>query len=74
MSRQRAAAVGEPAPTLIQQQLERLLASATFRQVDRLKRFLSFIVLDSPSVNRKEVAWDLYRPDFWTRGANSPAT
>jgi hypothetical protein len=26
------------------QQLERILASATFRQVDRLKRFLAFIV------------------------------
>ena len=29
------------------QQLERVLASATFRQVDRLKRFLSFIVLEA---------------------------
>jgi TolB-like protein/Flp pilus assembly protein TadD len=28
------------------QQLDRILASATFRQVDRLKRFLSFIVLE----------------------------
>ena len=47
MSRQRAAAAGEPAPTLIQQQLERLLASATFRQVDRLKRFVSFVVFEA---------------------------
>ena len=31
----------------VRQQLERLLASATFKQVDRLKRFLSFIVLES---------------------------
>ena len=29
------------------QQLERVLASVTFRQVDRLKRFLSFIVLEA---------------------------
>jgi serine/threonine-protein kinase len=29
------------------QQLERILASTTFRQVDRLKRFLSFIVAES---------------------------
>ena len=29
------------------EQLDRLLASATFRQVDRLKRFLSFIVLEA---------------------------
>jgi serine/threonine-protein kinase len=28
------------------QQLDRILASATFRQVDRLKRFLSFIVVE----------------------------
>jgi TolB-like protein/Tfp pilus assembly protein PilF len=41
---QRSAAAAEPAPSVITQQLDRLLASATFRQVDRLKRFLSFIV------------------------------
>ena len=29
------------------QQLDRILASATFRQVDRLKRFLNFIVLEA---------------------------
>ena len=29
------------------QQLDRMLASATFRQVGRLKRFLSFIVLET---------------------------
>ena len=33
--------------TAARQQLERVLASATFRQVDRLKRFLSFIVLEA---------------------------
>jgi serine/threonine-protein kinase len=31
----------------VRDQLERILASATFKQVDRLKRFLSFIVLES---------------------------
>jgi TolB-like protein/Flp pilus assembly protein TadD len=31
----------------IRQQLERILTSATFRQVDRLKRFLSFVVLET---------------------------
>src|SRR5262249_56814959 len=29
------------------QQLDRILSSTTFRQVDRLKRFLSFIVAES---------------------------
>src|SRR6187401_3020161 len=29
------------------QELDRILASATFRQVDRLKRFLHFIVLEA---------------------------
>jgi len=31
----------------VRHQLERILASATFRQVDRLKRFLTFIVLEA---------------------------
>jgi serine/threonine-protein kinase len=31
----------------VRQQLERVLASATFRQVDRLKRFLNFIVTEA---------------------------
>jgi serine/threonine-protein kinase len=31
----------------VREQLERILASPTFKQVDRLKRFLSFIVLES---------------------------
>ena len=42
-----AAAVTRDADKPVRQQLERLLASATFKQVDRLKRFLSFIVLES---------------------------
>jgi serine/threonine-protein kinase len=40
--------VAEPdADTSAQQQLERVLASVSFRQVDRLKRFLRFIVSES---------------------------
>ncbi len=31
----------------VREQLERILASASFKQVDRLKRFLGFIVLES---------------------------
>jgi serine/threonine-protein kinase len=31
----------------VREQLERVLASATFRQVDRLKRFLSFVVTEA---------------------------
>ena len=42
-----AAAVTRDPDKPVRQQLERLLASATFKQVDRLKRFLSFIVLES---------------------------
>ena len=34
----------------VREQLERVLASATFRQVDRLKRFLSFIVTEAIAV------------------------
>src|SRR6185295_11909345 len=36
-----------PADAAVQLQLERILASATFRQVDRLKRFLRFIVTEA---------------------------
>jgi hypothetical protein len=39
--------VARDADKPVRQQLERLLASATFKQVDRLKRFLTFIVLES---------------------------
>jgi hypothetical protein len=42
-----AATVTHDADKPVRQQLDRLLASATFKQVDRLKRFLSFIVLES---------------------------
>ena len=37
----------DPSDAAIRGQLERLLASATFRQVDRLKRFLNFIVTEA---------------------------
>jgi TolB-like protein/Flp pilus assembly protein TadD len=43
-------ATGPAAPEsekAVRQQLDRILASATFRQVDRLKRFLSFIVAEA---------------------------
>ena len=42
-----AAAVTRDTDKPVREQLERMLASATFKQVDRLKRFLSFIVLES---------------------------
>jgi TolB-like protein/Flp pilus assembly protein TadD len=40
-------AAEKDADTASRQQLERILASVTFRQVDRLKRFLSFIVSEA---------------------------
>jgi TolB-like protein len=40
-------AAAKPSAKTIRQQLERVLASSTFQQVDRLKRFLSFIVEES---------------------------
>ncbi len=46
-SRDSAAAVTRDAGKPVREQLERILASTTFKQVDRLKRFLSFIVLES---------------------------
>ncbi len=42
-----ATAAPQPKDTPQGQQLERLLASTTFRQVDRLKRFLDFIVSEA---------------------------
>jgi serine/threonine-protein kinase len=41
------AAVTRDSNQPVREQLERVLASTTFKQVDRLKRFLSFIVLES---------------------------
>jgi serine/threonine-protein kinase len=42
-----ACTAGEDSSATIRSQLDRILASATFQQVDRLKRFLSFIVLEA---------------------------
>ena len=44
---QAAGAREERVDTHTQEQLDRLLASATFQQVDRLKRFLCFIVQEA---------------------------
>lgn len=41
------AALGKGADQRIRQQLARILASTTFQKVDRLKRFVSFIVLEA---------------------------
>src|SRR5512146_1974246 len=38
---------GEDSSAAVRRHLDRILASATFRQVDRLKRFMSFIVLEA---------------------------
>lgn len=38
---------GEDSSAAVRRHLDRILASATFQQVDRLKRFLSFIVLEA---------------------------
>jgi serine/threonine-protein kinase len=40
-------ALDKPAVVRIRQQLERILASATFQKVDRLKRFVNFIVVET---------------------------
>jgi tetratricopeptide (TPR) repeat protein len=42
-----AAALGEGWEDLVRQQLDRILAGTTFRQVDRLRRFLTFVVLET---------------------------
>jgi len=46
-NRSAAAGAGKLPEKLIRQQLERVLASTTFHQVDRLKRFLKFIALEA---------------------------
>ena len=40
---------------LVRQQLDRILAGATFRQVDRLRRFLSFVVTEAIAGRRDEL-------------------
>src|SRR6476620_11489377 len=47
MTNSRAATVARETGRARRQQLERILASPTFQQVDRLKRFLSFIVTET---------------------------
>src|SRR6266852_7358754 len=54
-SRDPAATVTRDSDKAVRGQLERILASTTFKQVDRLKRFLSFIVLESISGRSNEL-------------------
>jgi serine/threonine-protein kinase len=54
----RSAAPARPTPDVdqgVREQLERILASTTFQQCDRLKRFLSFIVLEAIAGRRNEL-------------------
>ena len=44
-----------PKRDAVRHQLDRLLASVTFQQVDRLKRFISFIVSECPAGRRDEL-------------------
>jgi len=48
-------ALGQGWEQLVQQQLERILDSTTFRQVDRLRRFLKFVVLESIAGRQDEL-------------------
>jgi serine/threonine-protein kinase len=50
-----AAAPAKTSEKAIRQQLERILASATFQQVERLKRFISFIVIEAASGRSDEL-------------------
>jgi len=54
-SRDPAAAVTRDSDKAVRGQLDRILSSTTFKQVDRLKRFLSFIVLESISGRSNEL-------------------
>ena len=49
------AGVAESEDTAVRDQLARILASPTFQQGDRLKRFLSFIVLEAIAGRRNEL-------------------
>ena len=51
-TRHPAPALGEGWEELVRQQLDRILAGTTFRQVDRLRRFLAFVVLESVAGGR----------------------
>jgi TolB-like protein/Flp pilus assembly protein TadD len=48
-------ALGQGWEQLVSQQLDRILSSTTFRQVDRLRRFLKFVVLESIAGRQDEL-------------------
>jgi TolB-like protein/tetratricopeptide (TPR) repeat protein len=50
-----ASALGSGWEQAVRQQLDRILAGATFQQVDRLRRFLSFVVLESIAGRQDEL-------------------
>lgn len=50
-----ASTLGHGWEQLIRQQLDRVLAGATFQKVDRLRRFLSFVVLESIAGRQDEL-------------------
>src|SRR5215217_8036119 len=49
------AAADHESHKLVQEQLQRVVGSATFQPVDRLKRFLTFIVNEALEGRRKEL-------------------
>lgn len=49
MSRKASAAISKESERRVLRQLDRVLNSTTFQQVDRLKRFLSFVVIETAS-------------------------
>src|SRR5947207_5195087 len=55
MANRRPAANPAPDDFPVREQLDRILASPTFQQSDRLKRFLSFIVLEAINGHRDEL-------------------
>jgi TolB-like protein len=50
-----ASALGQGWEQAVRQQLDRILSGATFQQVDRLRRFLSFVVLESIAGRQDEL-------------------
>jgi hypothetical protein len=50
-----APAPGKDSEKAIRQQLERVLSSATFQQVERLKRFINFIVTEAAAGRSDEL-------------------
>jgi TolB-like protein len=53
--RHSASTLGQGWEQLVRQQLDRILAGTTFQQVDRLRRFLSFVVLESIAGRQDEL-------------------